>query len=82
MILKASAKKRMNKKELIACHQRKEEEKTHLKVFSEAEAYLNSANIKMVDVPVIAKQNQDMLQFMKMRGIVDEKGNPKAMATP
>ena len=82
MILKASAKKRMNKKELIAYHQRKEEEKAHLKVFAEAEAYLNSVNIKMVDVPAMAKQNQDMLQFMKVRGIIDEKGNPKAMATP
>ena len=77
MLLKASSKRRPKKEEIVQKQRVEEEEKKHIVELKTTEEILKQNNYKIADIPHIAKQNQEMLNYLKAKGLVDESGNVK-----
>jgi len=77
MILKATAKRRKRKAEIEADKQRKLIKEREHEEFKQTESMLASKNIKIGDIGNIVRQNEDMQQFIRSKGLIDENGNIK-----
>jgi len=75
-ILKASS-KRKTKGELEAIKKQKLDEEQHFVQLKQIEENMRARNIKIMDVPNVFEQHQQMLQYMKDKGLIVENENSK-----
>jgi len=77
MILKASSKRRKTKGELEAIKKQKLDEEQHFAQLKQIEENMRARNIKIMDVPNVFEQHQQMLQYMKGKGLIVENDDAK-----
>jgi len=75
MILKKTAQQRKKKAQLLMMRQEKEQENRHIKYLIDAESMLAGKRLKLEDAVTAITENENMLKFMKEKGLVDEHGN-------
>jgi len=78
MVLKKNAKPRRRKMEIIRAKQEKDEEDRHIRYLLDAEAKLSGKRMKIEDALTAVSENENMVKFMKEKGLLDENGALKA----
>lgn len=74
MILKRGARPRRHKDELDEYRQSKEEKKRHINMLLEAESMFKSNNCNIEEATHALKQNIDMREYLKSKGLMDSEG--------
>ena len=76
-ILKVSSKRRKKKFELAEDRDEKAAEKRHFEELKGTEEALKAKRYKMEDIPNVVRQNEEMVNFLQARGMMDEHGQIK-----
>jgi hypothetical protein len=76
--MKANAKRRKRKEEILTELQRQEEWKLHVKKLMDLEAEMVSRKLRIEDTPMIVQEHEKLLDYLKSEGIIDDKGNVPA----
>ena len=77
MILKESAKPRRRKAEIAEAKRVDQENKQHMEMLLGTEETMRMKRYKMEELPQILKQNEDLVQYLKEKGVMDEVGQVK-----
>jgi len=77
MIMKNNVKKRRGKLEIEEEKRQKEEEKKEVAELKNAKAFLATKNLRPSDIPQIARQNEDLIVYVREKGLMDDQGNLK-----
>lgn len=77
MILKESAKPRKRKAQIEEERKQKDDIDRHVGMLMDTEAAVKAKRYKMEDVPNLLKQNEELGQYLREKGIMDEMGQMK-----
>ncbi|MDR3712079.1 MAG: hypothetical protein P4L51_04640 [Puia sp.] len=77
MILKESAKPRKKKQQLEVEKKEKQEMDRHIGMLMDTEAAVKSKRYKFEEVPTVLKQHEDLIQYLREKGVMDEMGQMK-----
>ncbi len=77
MILKVTAKPRRKKAQLEAEKKEKQDMDHHIGMLLDTEAAVRSTRHKLEEAPTIIKQHEDLVQYLRDKGVMDEMGQMK-----